>query len=123
MINVFSAARSAISVVTTPIAVTIKRSGGYTTNADGSRVPVYTTLTGVTADIQPMTLDELHQIDGLNLGGEKTAIYIHGEMRGTIRADQSGGDVVEFPNGDKWLVVLVLESWSTWVKVAAVRQL
>jgi hypothetical protein len=123
MIDLFNVARSQASVINAPVLVTIKRSTGYTTNGDGSRVPSYTTITGIKADVQPMTNQDLHQVEGLNMGGEKSAMYLSGELLGVLRADQTGGDIVEFPDGKKYLVVLVLEQWNNWVKVAVVRQL
>ena len=122
-IDLFSTARNAASVINAPVFVTIKRSTGYATNADGSRTPSYTTVTGIKADVQPMTNQELHQVDGLNMGGEKSAIYLSGELLGVLRAGQVGGDIIEFQTGEKYLVVLVLEQWQGWAKAAVVRQL
>ena len=124
MIDLFTVARNQVDVINAPVLVTISRSTGYTTANDGTRTPTYTTITGIKADVQPMTNKDLHQVDGLNMGGEKSAIYLSGELLGVLRAGQNGGDVIEFPNGNKYLVVLVLEQWDRqWVKVAAVRQL
>ena len=123
MIDVFNMARGQVSVINAPVIATISRSNGYTTANDGTRTPVFSVITGIKADIQPMTAQDLHQVDGLNMGGEKVTIFLSGELLGVLRAGQNGGDVIEFPDGKKYLVVLVLEQWANWVKVAAVRQL
>lgn len=122
MIDLFNIARGQVSVVNTPVLVNVKRSLGYTTASDGTRTPIYNIVVGVKADVQPLTNQDLNQIDGLNMGGEKTAMYLSGKLLGVLRAGQNGGDVIEFQDGKKYLVVLVLEQWANWVKVAAVRQ-
>ncbi len=123
MIDLFNVARGQVSVVNAPVLVNVKRSLGYTTASDGTRTPIYNTIVGIKADVQPMTNQDLHQVDGLNMGGEKTAMYLSGELLGVLRAGQNGGDVVQFQDGKEYLVVLVLEQWANWVKVAAVRQI
>jgi hypothetical protein len=57
------------------------------------------------------------------MGGEKVTIFLSGELLGVLRVGQDGGDLVELANGKKYLVVLVLEQWQGWVKVAGVLQL
>ena len=122
--DIFGMARSATAIINPPVLATISRSIGYTTATDGTRTPDYTTITGIKADVQPMTAQDLHQVDGLNMGGEKVTIFLSGELLGVLRTGQNGGDIVELPNGKKYLVVLVLEQWgSVWVKVAGVLQL
>jgi hypothetical protein len=123
MIDLFNAARSQVSIINPPVLSTINRSNGYITAADGTRTPVFTVITGIKADVQPMTAQDLHQVDGLNIGGEKVTIFLSGELLGVLRTGQNGGDIIELANGEKYLVVLVLEQWIGWVKVAAVLQL
>jgi hypothetical protein len=121
--DIFSMARAATAIINPPVLATISRSSGYTTASDGTRAPAYTTITGIKADVQPMTAQDLHQVDGLNMGGEKVTIFLSGELLGVLRTGQNGGDIVQLPSGKKYLVVLVLEQWQGWTKVAGVLQL
>jgi len=105
MIDLFGVARNAVSIINAPVLATINRSTGYTTAGDGTRTPTFTTITGIKADVQPMTAQDLHQVDGLNMGGEKVTIFLSGELLGVLRTGQNGGDVVELANGKKYLVV------------------
>ena len=116
-------ARAATAIISPPVLATISRSNGYATATDGTRTPVFTVISGIKAEVQPMTAQDLHQVDGLNMGGEKVTIFLSGELLGVLRIGQNGGDIVELPNGKKYLVVLVLEQWAGWVKVACVLQL
>jgi hypothetical protein len=106
--------------------VVILPSAGYTTNSDGTRVPTYGSPVTMQAQVQSLTYNDTFQLDGLNLNGERRAIYLNGNWDSVARPDQTGGDLVTFPDGSVWLVVLVLENWSDesgWVKLACTRQL
>ncbi len=126
--NLHAIAGPVVAGVNPIVPVTVKVSAGYTTDADGTQVPAYTTALNVPAQIQGLTADELKQVDSLNLEGNKRAIYFYGEVDGLVRDDNKGGDLVIFPNGKTWLVVLVLEQWDdgannpAWCKVAVVLQ-
>jgi len=123
MIDLFGVARNAVSIVNAPVLATISRSTGYATAGDGTRTPAFTTIAGIKADVQPMTAQDLHQVDGLNMGGEKVTIFLSGELLGVLRTGQNGGDIVQLPNGKKYLVVLVLEQWQGWTKACCVLQI
>lgn len=119
-----------VAVVNPTVNVTVRISDGtYVTAPGGVRTPNYATVTGVPAQIQPLTADELRQLDGLNVQGTKRGIYLSGKFDGVNRIGQKGGDVVEYPSGDRypfgttWLVVQVLEQWPEWVKVAVTQQM
>ena len=105
---------------------TIQKSTGYTTAEDGTRTPAYATAQVVQVQKQAFQYNDLVQIDGINIQGEKCAMYITGNWDGILRQDGAGGDLITLENGTKWLVVLVLENWADedgWVKVACVRQM
>lgn len=111
-----------ISAVNPFITCTIARSIGSTTLADGTRVPTYDTPESVSCQIQSLQYNDIAQIDGLNIQGIKSKIYINGHWNGLVRAAGKGGDVITLPNGDVWLVVIVLETWPEWCCVGAVMQ-
>lgn len=110
----------AIGLVNPFIKATLRRSTGYTTNSDFTRTPTYED-TVLLVQVQSLSTDELQQIEGLNIQGNKSAVYLRGRWNGTIRAGKQGGDILKF-HGKIWLAVIVLENWPTWTKLAVVEQ-
>jgi hypothetical protein len=114
-----------VAAVNPMVTATYSKSTGYTTAGDGSRVPTYAAPIAMSAQIQSLQYNDLQQISGLNINGEKRAIYLNGNWEGVSRPDGKGGDMITLPDGSVWLVVQVLENWAFqdgWVKVAVVRQ-
>jgi hypothetical protein len=102
----------------------VQLSAGSTTNADGSRTPEYRNVTR-SCQVQALSFGDLRQVEGLNLNGTRRAIYVRGDLDGTVRSEMKGGDLIVFaggPNRGTWLVALVLEQWPDWCKVAATLQ-
>lgn len=114
-----------ISMVNPSTIATYQQSTGSTTAADGSRTPSYADPVDVTVQIQMLTWKDLQQLQGINLNGERRAIYVSGDWQGVARPRFRGGDLITLPTGETWLVVQVLENWfetSGWAKVAATLQ-
>jgi hypothetical protein len=106
--------------------ITIYPSTGYTTNADGTRNPTRGTPVQILAQIQALQYNDIQMVDGLNIEGERCAMYLPGSWNGIVRADQKGGDYIVRADGTKWLVAVVSENWgdsSGWTKVICTRQL
>jgi hypothetical protein len=104
--------------------ITVRHSTGFTQAADYTRAPTYSTTT-MLGQVQALTSAELSQVDGLNLQGEKLALYVNGTLAGVSRPDNTGGDLVTLPDSSVWLVAIPLENFSRmvgWCKVAIVRQ-
>ena len=123
--NLHGIAGPIVAAVNPWITVSIQQSDGYGTNPDGSRGPSYEPPVTVQAQIQPLQYRDLVQIDGLNLNGEKRAMYVTGDYQAVVRSSKQGGDLVTLPDGSVWLVVQQLENWhmaNGWVKVAIVKQ-
>jgi hypothetical protein len=102
----------------------MQNSVGYTTNPDGSRDPIYVTVTGI-AQVQALTFKDLSQLDGVNKNGAARGIYFYGDIQGVLRAKSKGGDIITLtdgPNVGDWLVTQVLETWEDWCKCACVLQ-
>lgn len=113
-----------ISRVNPMLTVTVRHATGMTQNPDFTRVPTYSTTT-MLGQVQALTSAELAQVDGLNIQGEKLAIYVNGNLEGVSRPDNAGGDLVTLPDGSVWLVTIMLENWNRmdgWTKAAIVRQ-
>lgn len=114
-----------IAAINPIIIGSIQESNGYTTSASGKRVPQYKPAVSVQIQMQALQYNDLIQLDGLNIQGERHAMYINGSWAGVVRLDQSGGDLITLPNGTQWLVVLVAENWADldgWTKVVVTRQ-
>lgn len=123
--NLHGIAAGAIGAVNPMVPGTIQVSTGYTTSGDGSRVPTYTTVEDIPMQVQALTFRDMQQTDSLNLQGTRRAIYIDGRVDGLVRPDNKGGDIITLtdgPNAGTWLVVIVLETWPDWTKVAVTLQ-
>lgn len=84
-----------------------------------------TTALLVSAQMQPLSAGDLRQIEGLNLTGDKRAIYVNGDINGVIRVRLKGGDLVTLTDGSVWLVINNLEGWDPtagWTKALMVLQ-
>jgi len=123
-VNLHGIVAAAVSAVNPMLQVTLQRSTGYTKNADYTRVPTTATST-LQGQVQALTARELEQVSGLNIQGQKQAIYVNGELKGASRPDGTGGDILTLPDGSIWIVAVVLEDWSRssgWSKAGIVRQ-
>jgi hypothetical protein len=126
--NLFALTIGAASIVNPTLTATVRRSAGYTTGDDGSQVPAYRIFNNIPVQVQALSNEELRQVDGLNLQGNKCALYVSGDYAGLVRLIGLGGDLFTFDNR-VWLVVTVLENWGAlnapdgWVKLALVQQM
>ena len=120
-VDLFSVANAAIQGVNVNVPATLSRSSGYTTDASGKRSPSYVTPVAVSAQVQAMTGRDLRQVEGLNLNGTLSAIYLTGIVKATERVSASGGDLIAV-GGQTFLVAMVLEDWPTWTKVCGTLQ-
>lgn len=116
-----SIANSVSSTVNPNISVTVRRSTGFTIGTGRKQVPTYAADATGPAQMQALDGKDLKQLDGLNIQGTIRALYLRGALAGVIRPDSTGGDLVLI-GSETWLVVKVLESWSTWTKAAIALQ-
>jgi hypothetical protein len=113
--------------VTPPTAAQVLASTGYTTNAAGERTPSYAAAVDIFIDVQALQYNDIVQLDGMQIQGERRAVYIHGDWNGIVRADLKGGDLLKFPaaaGGPQrtWKVAFVFENWPDWTKLAVTLQ-
>lgn len=120
--NLHAIVSGAIGVINPFVDAELQISTGYTTNADGTRVPAYAEPCCVRCQVQPMQAADLTQLEGLNIQGIKRKFYVTGHWHGLVRGARKGGDLITMPNGDTYLVVLVLEQWPDWCCVATTLQ-
>jgi len=125
-VNLNAIAGDAIQGINPDTVALIRKSAGYTKTEDYKQVPAYVDYKDVPVQIQALDGRDLRQVDGLNIQGTARAAYINGpQWSGVIRADAKGGDLIIIADGpDKgtWLIVKMLESWATHVKVCIVLQ-
>lgn len=123
--NLHQIVRGAITTINPDVICTLRRSTGqYTTADDGTRTPLYRAFSSVACQFQALSNPDLAKLDGLNMQGTNTAIYITGALDGVERVTARGGDLVTKPTGEVYLVTQVLEDWPTapWTKVVGVIQ-
>lgn len=128
--NLHAIVRGAITTVNQDVPATLRRSNGYVINPDGTQVPGYTDVPGIPVQVQALSFQDLHQLDGLNIQGVRRALYLNGSAMGVVRNLQVGGDLFIFadgilPEGNTWLVAHVLEQWgpgAEWCKCVITLQ-
>lgn len=126
--NLHAIAAPYVAAVNPLLQVTVQFSHGPTIQPDGSQVPTYSPPVTMMGQVQSLTFRDLTQIAGMNLTGTRRAIYLLGDVEGTVRVELKGGDLITFPDGRIWLVAMALETWGArgttdmWCKVAAVLQ-
>lgn len=127
--NLHALAAPAIAVVNPLVPVTVHvATGGYTVLADGTRIPEYDIIPEVPAQIQALSYSDIQMVSGLQLNGERRAIYLTGRFDAMSRPRNTGGDMITFPDGEtwpygtSWLVAMVLEQWPDWCKLACTLQ-
>lgn len=121
--NLHSIVSGAIGSVNPNVAAQIKISSGYITLPSGKREASYLSPIDVTAQIQPITSDDLKHIDGLNIQGYMKSVHVNGKFEGVNRLKQKGGDLLVINStGEAWLIVQVLEEWPDWCRLAVKLQ-
>ena len=120
--NLHGLVQGMIGTVNPPIPIIVRVSTGNVTNPDGTRTPRYASPVTVTAQVQDLSTKDIHQTEGLNLGGTNRALYTNGRVDGTVRVLLKGGDVIVLPDGTVWLVVAVPEAWPDWTRAIITLQ-
>jgi hypothetical protein len=123
--NLHSIAAPYVAAVNPLVLCSLQASTGYTTSADGTRVPTYAASVNIECQLQALQYNDLIQISGLNTQGKRLACYIQGDWEGLVRSDSKGGDLLTTPDGRVWLCAMVLENWSLsagWTKLCLTLQ-
>ena len=119
--NLHAIAGPVIAAVNPFVTVSVQQSTGYTTAADGTRSPTYTTIS-VSAQVQPLSFSDIQHADALNIQGSRRKVYVNGALNGLVRFQMKGGDLVTLPDGSVWIVAFVSEQWPDWVSVVVTLQ-
>jgi hypothetical protein len=84
-----------------------------------------TTFYVLFGSVQPVGWRDTQQMEGLNLGGVRYKVYLHGEVDALVRSEKKGGDLVIIPSGPHagtWLVAMILEQFPDWCCAAITLQ-
>lgn len=120
--NLSAIVQGNVDTVTPRVPLTLRISEPPTVDSNYKPVPQYATYS-VTGQIQAMQYKDLMQISSLNLNGTRRKIYLYGVVEAVVRALNKGGDLITDPDGNVWLVALVLEQWAKdWCSVAVTLQ-
>lgn len=120
--NLFSLSSPLIAAINPFKSVTIWRYCGYQKNDDLTLSPEYQQIK-TSGDIQAISSTELQQLEKMNIQGTEFAMYLKNFAYPMNRANQYGGDFIEY-NGKQWLILSLLEAWGqdgeagAWCKVA-----
>ncbi len=114
-----------VGAINPPMIGNVLISTGSTQNADFSRTPIYSTATGISMQVQPLSSKQIEHVDALNLSGVFRSVYLNGRIDSLVRVAGKGGDILQLPTGysgqafDTWLVVEQAEAFDTagWVRV------
>lgn len=124
--NLHGIVRPMITAVNPDVSATWQRSSGYTTAADGTRTPSYTS---VPVRIQPQALsarDISHLSDaGIAIEPVMRSVHMYGDAQGIVRPQAKGGDLLTFDYAGTprlWKVINVMETWPDWCRVAVALQ-
>jgi|SRR3954469_3195275 hypothetical protein len=120
--NLHTMAAPLIRMVNANRNAALRVSTGYTTGADGTRVPSYARAVGVSVQVQNVGSQDLKLLDGMKLQQQVSTFYLSGEWEGVIRGDRQGGDLIDL-DGETWLIVQVVESWPGWCKLLVCLQI
>lgn len=120
--NLFNIVSGVIPSISPQTSLQVYVSSGYVTGSDGKRSPSYAPVRQIYGSIQALQYNDIVQLDGLNIQGERRKLYVSGEIDGLVRVDRKGGDLLIDPIGNIWLAAIVLEYWPTWTCVAITMQ-
>jgi len=120
--NLHGIVSNAIATVNPFRQVVISINTGSTTDASGKRQPTYADPQPAMGQIQALTQNDIFQLEGMNIQGVHSKMYIQGNISGLVRVDRKGGDIVQSSDGKMWLVSAVLEAWPDWCAVALILQ-
>jgi hypothetical protein len=124
--NLNAIAAPATGLVNPRQPVTVYLSTGPSGTApDGSRLGTYDDPFNAVMQVQPISTGDLRKLEGLNIQGKFTKLYLDGALRGLERVNSLGGDLVVLKDGTTYLVKAVIEGWTPtagWCSCAAVLQ-
>jgi hypothetical protein len=95
--------------------------GTFVTQDDGTRAPAYQVFRGIRVQIQALTSDELRQVEGMNLQGDRQSVYLPAHWGGVVRVSAEAGDLLKIGR-ETWMVTSVMERWPDWTRLMVTLQ-
>lgn len=120
--NLRGLVRNAITQINPDIPAKIRVSNGWVTLASGRRVPSYLPDQDVMIQFQPLTSEDVKQMDGLNVTGIYKSVHAYGNFFGVNREKSKGGDLFIIQS-EIWMVVKILELWPDWCRLMVQLQI
>lgn len=121
-LNLHGIVRGAIGAVNADVTLGYQRSMGSTPGQGFKPQPIYGPVQQIRGQVQALSWKDLQQLDGVNMNGERRAIYLYGAANGVVRPAAQGGDLITDSDNNVWLVAQNLEQWPFWCKVAVTLQ-
>ncbi len=84
--NLNQIANGVIVAVSENVLLSIQVSTGHTVQADFTPVPTFSSAVQIYGQVQPLSGGDIQQMDSLNIGGTRKAIYINGFVDGVFIA-------------------------------------
>jgi len=119
--NLNAIAGNVINAVNEDIPAILYQNIGYRTLANSHRVAKYANGVAALVQVQSASSGDLRKLEGMNIQGVDTTVYMNGALSANVRVLAKGNDLIKFRN-QCWLVVAVLERWPDWAKLAVTLQ-
>jgi hypothetical protein len=87
-------------------------SRGQLLGAGGVVTPTYAPRQTVFAQIQPLSTDQLAHMEQLNIQGVMRQVYLRNAVAAAVRADGTGGDLLQFPEFYTTAADQVMAAWT-----------
>jgi hypothetical protein len=103
-----------------------KATGEFEQDDELNRTPVYDEYQ-VEAQVQAISSEGLKRADGLNISGTLRTVFMYGAVRGVVRVDAKGGDILCFPEerggpDRTWKIFGNVITWDGWSSADVVLQ-
>lgn len=124
MVNLRARANVLTSRINPNISIGLRSYAGYSVGPDGSTGPTYLPERPVIGQVQALGKRDIDHLSMLNISDAERMVYVNEQLQATDRKAQTGGDLLTF-EGAVWLVVAIVEGWTTagWCRAAVSRQM
>ena len=106
------------------LSIGLERYVDYAVGADGTVTPNYEPSVPIVGQVQALGKKDIDHLSMLNISNCERMVYVNFQLQATDRVEQTGGDLLTF-EGRKWLVMAIMEGWSTagWCRAAVSKQM
>lgn len=124
MVNLRARANVLTRRINPNISIGLRRYAGMTVADDGAQTPAYADSVPIAGQVQAISKKDVEHLASLNISDCERMVYADTQLQATDRREQSGGDLLTF-EGRVWLVVAIMEGWSTagWCRAALSKQM